>query len=218
MTDADWDFSSVWADVRRSMRNGKCGEFILVGIGYDRGEDGRGRDYTPTRDIKWEREEYGDDGGLISGGAATFLDFMDKELFPFLKANYRVKAGREGRCLARHSLGGLPALCASVQRPDLFSSIVASSPTITWDSRIAFGFLDAFIADPSVKEDTFVYASIDSQEGFPNDVLLDEWMKRMKSIPSFTTDQRYFPNTVHSQVQTVSLPAGLEASFVKELQ
>jgi predicted alpha/beta superfamily hydrolase len=217
MTDGDWDFSSVWPDVRRSMRNGATDEFILVGLGYGRGEDGRGRDYTPTRSIKWEKEQYGDEGGPISGGADAFLDFLSGELIPFIDANYRVTAGRERRCLAGHSLGGLLALYVSVKRPDIFSSVVASSPSLYWDSRVAFSFLGGFIADPAKKDAAFVYASIGSQEGFPNDVLLDEWMRRAGAIPGFTTDQRYFPDTVHSQVQTVSLPEGLRAAFRKEL-
>lgn len=216
MTDGDWDFPSAWAEVRRSMREGEIEEFVLVGIGYGYGEDGRGRDFTPTRSLEWEKANYGGKGGPPSGGADAFLDFLGGELIPFVEDNYRIEPGRSRRCLAGHSLGGLLALYASVKRPDLFSSIVASSPSLYWDSRVAFRFLDGFMSDPAAKARAFVYASIGSQEGFPNDLLLDEWMRRVGSIPGFATDQRYFPDTVHAQVQTLSLPAGFRAAFKKE--
>ena len=59
-------------------QDGKAQEMIIIAIKNTH----RARDYTPTYD-----ENYNPWG--ISGGADNFLDFIEKELIPYVNNNYR---------------------------------------------------------------------------------------------------------------------------------
>jgi len=81
----------------------------------------RARDFTPTH----LPEE------PTSGGAAAFLDFLEKEIIPLVDRTYRTVP--TDRALLGHSYGGLFALYALVERPGLFQRIIAASPAAGWD-------------------------------------------------------------------------------------
>lgn len=123
MTDGDRQIGHTAATADFLAREGRMPEVILVGIS----NTDRTRDLTPTRAPF--------DGQPIfptSGGADKFLSFIETELIPNIEANYRTQPYR---VFAGHSFGGLFALHTLATRPDLFSAIVAVSPTLTWDNR-----------------------------------------------------------------------------------
>ncbi len=101
---------------------------IVVTLDQGDGRETRARvmdlrrlDFTPTK-------VQGDD---FSGGADRFLAFMQGELIPYVDATYRTD--RNDRGLLGHSYGGLFAIYALLHRPDLFTRIVAASPSLGWD-------------------------------------------------------------------------------------
>lgn len=81
----------------------------------------RARDFTPTNTSDWP----------TSGGAATFLDFLEHDIIPLIERSYRTISTDRG--LLGHSMGGLFALYALEERPGLFQRIVAASPAAGWD-------------------------------------------------------------------------------------
>jgi tetratricopeptide (TPR) repeat protein len=84
-------------------------EFILVGIhNTDR--------YGNLLPIK-------SDGS--PGGADTFIDFLEKELFPFIQAEFRTKAYR---LLIGPQAGATFGLYALARRPDLFNAFILENP------------------------------------------------------------------------------------------
>lgn len=102
---------------------------IIVNVGHGRGINPmplRARDFTPTRLA----------GEPTSGGAAAFLDFLEREVLPLVERTYRITPGDRG--LLGHSYGGLFALYALVQRPGLFNRVIAASPVADWDDRMLF--------------------------------------------------------------------------------
>ncbi len=125
-------------------------EIFVVGIGYkirDMGDWGawRTRDLTPTNvpssDTYW--------AGVFSkfavrqievktGGAAKFLECIEKEVFPFIESNYR--ASSTGRGLGGYSYGGLFSLYVLLKRPELFSIYYAGSPSIRYDQGVLYTY------------------------------------------------------------------------------
>ncbi|RYE22244.1 MAG: hypothetical protein EOP51_13735 [Sphingobacteriales bacterium] len=82
----------------------------------------RNRDFTPTHT--------GDNA--TSGGAAKFLLFIKTELVPYINKKY---PSNNSNGLFGHSLGGLFAMYAFLQEPNLFESYIACDPSFWWDNR-----------------------------------------------------------------------------------
>jgi predicted alpha/beta superfamily hydrolase len=110
------------------------GPAVVAGIAYpvDTAYERTRRvyDYTPagSRSEGDAREQ---------GGATEFLDFVEQEIKPIVRASHATDIARE--TLFGHSLGGrlvLQALCSS---PELFETYVAVSPSIWWDREQLFG-------------------------------------------------------------------------------
>jgi len=97
-------------------------ESIIIGLPNTK----RTRDLTPSHTT----------GGLYSdnsGGSDTFLRFMKEELFPTIESRYRASTERT---LVGHSLGGLFALNAFLNEPELFRSYIAIDPSLWWDDQL----------------------------------------------------------------------------------
>ncbi len=98
--------------------NGAAPEMILVSIA----NIDRWRDFTPTRIAARPN----------TGGAEAFLDFIEKELQPYIERNYRIQPYR---IFLGHSLGGLLVTHSLLNRPHLFQAHVAASPVLHWDNQ-----------------------------------------------------------------------------------
>jgi uncharacterized protein len=121
-------------------------EIFVVGIGYkirDMGDWGawRTRDLTPTNipssDTYWAdlfSKYAGRQIEVKTGGAAKFLECIEKEAIPFMESNYRVSS--TGRGLGGYSYGGLFSLYVLFKRPELFSIYYAGSPSIKYDKGL----------------------------------------------------------------------------------
>lgn len=123
-------------------------DFLLVGIGYPvyhfmETLELRQRDYTPTVDQKMAAQTASTQPGsepYEMGGAATFLQFFQAELLPFMMTNYRIDATDRG--IVGVSLGGLFALYTLFHQPDLFSRYIIISPSLWWDNQVVFAYED----------------------------------------------------------------------------
>jgi len=126
LLDAQWDFPLVNAVYGEQYYDGFVPAVIVVGItwgGADRDYDYlRARDLTPTKISQMPQ----------SGNAPKFLDFIAKELFPYVNAHYRTV--KNDRTLVGSSLGGLFTLHALFHDPQVFTRFILTSPSITWDN------------------------------------------------------------------------------------
>jgi len=112
---------------------------IVVGVGYP-GATRRSFDYTPVADTGIPAMN----AAGPYGGSAAFLTFLADELIPAVEADYRVDRSR--RTLSGYSLGGLMVLQTLFQRPELFRTYVAGSPSIWFGKKTVLSALPAFKA------------------------------------------------------------------------
>jgi tetratricopeptide (TPR) repeat protein len=125
-------------------------EMIVIGITNTE----RTRDFTPTYD-----EGYNQWG--ISGGADNFLDFLEKELKPFVKANYRTN---NYTIISGHSLSALFTLYALQERPELFQAYFAFSPSLWWHEEVIFPEAKAFFASDN-ELNKYLYINMGNEDG-----------------------------------------------------
>lgn len=123
-------------------------EVVVVGIGYRVDNDRirgladwavwRTRDLTPERNTEVEQHWIErlssllgvEDMAIQTGGASALLEFMRRELVPFVEANYGVSF--TDRALAGFSYGGLFTLYGLLHAPETFTRYYAGSPSM-WD-------------------------------------------------------------------------------------
>ncbi len=95
---------------------------IVVGIA----NVDRRRDLTFPTTIAKDKADF-----PTTGGSAAFMDFVAKEVIPFVEANYRTFPERT---LIGQSLGGLFATEVLLRRPWLFQHYIIVSPSLWWDN------------------------------------------------------------------------------------
>ena len=95
---------------------------IVVGIINPR--ETRERDLTVTSPDKQNLNQL--------KNADRFLSFLEKEVIPFVKQQYRTL---DYQVLAGTSHGGQFAINALVKRPNLFNGVIAISPSLYWNDR-----------------------------------------------------------------------------------
>ena len=92
----------------------------------------RTRDLTPSRSIKTTRGK--EEPNLASsGGADKFLDFIRDELIPEVEGKFRTAPYR---VLVGHSFGGLFAMNALFQRPQVFQAYISIDPSLWWNDQL----------------------------------------------------------------------------------
>jgi len=176
---------------------------IIVNIGQGAGPeriDLRRRDFAPT-----ELKQFPG-----SGHADDFLDFLEKEIVPFVDHTFRTVT--TDRALLGHALAGEFAIYALLERPALFQRIVASSPGVFWDDsvliKIAREKLSVGLADP-----VRLYLSSGDNDELERQVAAStaEFVKLLDQIKPLNLDYHYtrFPGEDHDSVRFSSFPAGL---------
>ncbi|WP_421798849.1 alpha/beta hydrolase [Haliscomenobacter sp.] len=67
-----------------------------------------------------------------AGGSARFMDFVEKELQPYIDQTYKTNAERT---LIGQSLAGLMATEFLLKKPQLFNKYIIMSPSLWWDNE-----------------------------------------------------------------------------------
>lgn len=98
-------------------------EAIVVGIG----NVDRKRDFTYPSSIEIDQKEF-----PTSGKSEKFIQFLKKELLPFIDTNYRTT---NSKTLIGQSLGGLLATEVLFKTPNLFNNYIIVSPSLWWDAE-----------------------------------------------------------------------------------
>jgi predicted alpha/beta superfamily hydrolase len=95
----------------------------------------RRRDFTFPTNIAEDREKY-----PTTGHSDKFIEFLAKELQPYIEKNYRTN---ESKTIIGQSLGGLVATEILFRHPEMFSRYIIVSPSLWWDG----GSLLSFVSD-----------------------------------------------------------------------
>ena len=98
-------------------------ETIIVGIS----NVDRKRDFTFPTTVKKDKEDF-----PTTGKSEQFIRFIEKELQPFIDANYNTN---KVRTIIGQSLGGLLATEILLKKPQLFDNYIIVSPSLWWDSQ-----------------------------------------------------------------------------------
>ncbi|MDG1826713.1 MAG: alpha/beta hydrolase-fold protein [Henriciella sp.] len=140
----------------------KMDRAILVAISFAQNENGmasRVRDLTPVQDKDWVRYQ--------TGGAPVYLDFIESQIIPFVETNYRTDSKR--RTLSGQSLGGSFGAWVMLERPELFSSYILTSPSLWFKDKFIFEMEREF-SKAETKLEAKVYFAVGSEETPSNGV------------------------------------------------
>lgn len=95
----------------------------LILVAIDNSKE-RMSEYTPVQD------KVGD--ALVGGQAEKYLTFLTQEVKPWIDAEFSTDPRPESTAIAGSSLGGLFALFASFQKPEVFGAAISMSPSLFW--------------------------------------------------------------------------------------
>jgi predicted alpha/beta superfamily hydrolase len=143
----------------------------------------RTRDLTPTH----VDHMLGDSSFVrTSGGGDKFLEFMEKELIPYVEEKYPVTSYRT---FVGHSFGGLTAVYALLSFPHLFSNYVAIDPSMWWDDWLLVKETEALLEGTSLEgRALFVGVANTMEEGMKIDRVKQDTARssdHIRSILSF---------------------------------
>jgi predicted alpha/beta superfamily hydrolase len=203
LTDAEAQLGHARATVEFLSRNGLLPEMVVVGIL----NTSRTRDLTPTRGSAEEQSRF-----PMAGGGERFLDFIERELIPFVEARYRTLPMR---VYAGHSFGGLLGLHALLTRPHLFAAVVAASPSVWWDEGLLLREAKVLKAGPPPLPRA-LFVTLGGREATP-DVVEDfgNLARAMQAVPwpDFDWGWQVLPGEDHGSVVLPGYYAGLRHIF-----
>ena len=129
----------------------KMPDFIIVGIA----NVDRKRDFTFHTDLKDLQKDY-----PTTGHSDKFIEFVEKELQPFINKNYKTD---KTKYIIGQSLGGLLATEILLKKPELFTHYFIISPSLWWDDESLLNKANSLL---SVQKDDekFVYVSVGKNE------------------------------------------------------
>ena len=126
-------------------------DFIIVGIA----NVDRKRDFTfPTQSADLKKEF------PTTGGSEKFIQFIEKELQPFIESNYKTN---ETKYIIGQSLGGLLASEILLKKPNLFSHYLIVSPSMWWDDESLLKSAENTISKTDYTN-VYVYIAVGSDE------------------------------------------------------
>jgi len=178
LLDGPGHFHAVTGMLKNLGDNGIVPRMVVVGIP----NTDRTRDLTPTHmDVM-----FGDSSIVkTSGGGAKFMDFMEKELIPYVDNNYPVTGYRT---FVGHSFGGLAAVYSLFSRPQLFSNYVAIDPSLWWDDWLMVHWADSLLADPILRgKALYIGVANTMEEGMDIDLVLGDTARSSDHIRSILT-------------------------------
>ena len=202
LMDSQWDFPLVKSVYGQQYFDGFIPELIVVGVtwgGTNPNPDSlRVRDYTPTND---GRQKQG-------GHADEFLEFMKKELFPFVEKNYNTDP--KNRTLMGCSLGGLFTMYALFTHGDMFNGYVAASPAIGWDREILYQYEEKYAVNRNANPDARLFMTIGGVENNVSNFekMSDHLMNR--AYPNLQMHSKVLENTGHSGTKSETYNRGVQ--------
>lgn len=199
--DSQWDFPLVQSLYGQQYYDGFLPELIVVGVTWGGRRVLRTRDYTPPSTA-----------GLPpgTGGAEKFLDFMKKELFPFIEKNYRVEG--DNRTLMGCSLGGLFTLYTLFNHTDMFTGYVAASPALGWGNGVLNKHAENFSKVKLTKPISIYMTVGDVETGRPEFENFSNQL-RSKNYNNLRLVSKVLENTGHSGTKGETYSRGLQYVF-----
>jgi predicted alpha/beta superfamily hydrolase len=160
----------------------------------------RRKDLTPTNSlINFDGNV--DSSYKTSGGNEQFLQFIQKELMPYIDANYKASPFK---IFAGHSLGGLTTIDCMLTHPDMFDAYIAISPSLWWDNKCILRLTDKKLANLSIANKKIFYSDGNEGGSFHSDLLKFDKLIEDGRLQGFEHKYTYYPNESH---MTEPIPA-----------
>jgi predicted alpha/beta superfamily hydrolase len=206
LMDSQWDFPLVKSIYGQQYYDGFIPEVIIVGVtwgGEKPNPDSlRARDYTPTMEERLPQ----------SGGADKFLEFMEKELFPFIENNY--KADADNRILMGCSLGGLFTMYTMFTHTSMFTGYAAASPAAGWDKEVLYKYEEKFAAK-KISNPIRLYLTVGDVERGRNTFEKIAGYISSKKYANVSIRSKVLESTGHSGTKSETYNRGLQFIFEK---
>jgi predicted alpha/beta superfamily hydrolase len=166
---------------------------IIVGIV----SSDRERDYLPTPSTEQP----------TGGGADKFLRFINSELVPLIDSTYPASSDR---CIIGHSAGGLFAIYALENQPELFNSFICIDPSLWYDDQSYVRKMSEFLKNnKGSKKSIFVSLSNEEEMGVFSFIEVLE-----KFAPEgLKWDYIHYKNETHNSLGFKSICAGFEMIY-----
>jgi uncharacterized protein len=166
---------------------------IIVGIV----SNDREKDYLPTPSIEQP----------TGGGADKFLRFINSELVTFIDTTYPANSER---CIIGHSAGGLFAIYALENQPELFSSFICIDPSLWYDDQSWVKKIPDFLKNnKDIKKSIFISLSNEKEMGvFPFIDALETYAPE-----GLKWDYIHYKNETHNSLGFKSICAGFEMIY-----
>lgn len=187
---ADEDFPHIAGLVQFMNMYDLLPKSIVVGIA----NEGRSRYHdfthatTSDSDLVWIP---------TGGGSAPFIEFIEREVQPFVLGHYRTSGHRT---IIGQSLGGLLVMEILFTRPDLFDDFIAVSPSLWWDNGSLAARAEAWITkQPTTARRVFIAMAADDDWSRPG---ADQVVAAFKAhaAPPFTWWYVPFPEESHMTI------------------
>ena len=130
-------------------------QLIVVAVECNKHGNNRLKEYSPTTfaDAKY---------GNIRGRGRAYMEWLVKELKPYIDENYRTMPDRAHTAIAGSSMGGLMSLYAATAYNRVFSKAACLSPSL-WVSP---GKVLEMVARAHIRRDTAIYMDYGELEMF----------------------------------------------------
>ena len=193
-------------------RNVQIPELIVVAIP----NTNRTRDLTPSHSTILSN---GEEATFLqsSGGGDACLKVVRDELFPKIDSDYRTTPHRT---LVGHSFGGLLALHALLDAPDMFQAYIAIDPSLWWDDKLLVRQAEKIGADEDERTGS-VYISLANNSDMETGVsrLMEEAVREFgrtlagAQYSGIRSTLQYFEAEDHVSVPLLSLYYGFLSTF-----
>jgi hypothetical protein len=179
----------------RQLENRSVPKSILVGII----NTNRDRDLTPP--IAGEKQS-----DTNEGGANKFIEMLEKDMFPYIQEQYRVK---EFKTLIGHSIGGLFAVYSLASKPDLFNAYLAISPSLWWDDQNTVKYFEKRLEETPEMKGMLYLTMADERGNMLGGLMKLIGVLESRSPENLRWDYQIFPNENHGTIPVVSEIAGM---------
>jgi len=203
LLDGDISFNMATSIVRYLQYGKDVPDLIIVAPAYgtllnDSEVNYRERDYT----------FYQIDNFAGSGGGERFLNFIEKELVPFVDTNYRTN---NRRVLNGFSLGSLFALNILIKNPGIFNNYIVGSPYLVNDAdQISKKLLDINFTPP-LKNIFISVGELEETEKYKKPI--KSIVDILKTKSAINVNFAEFKNATHFTSPAEALTFGLKFVF-----
>ena len=190
LLDGEWNINLVPYIHRFAAQENFMPPAIFVGLPntYLKGVNQRDRDFLP------------------GNAAGKFLDFLKKEVIPFIEKKYRCS---DERTLYGHSYGGLFVTYTLLTDYQLFNAYLASDPAYQWNNYWLLGYAKEHLGKIPGAHKQFWIDANQSAYKFMGSSAMDSVFQQLAS-KDLRWKMSLYPNETHSSVRLKGVYDGLK--------